>query len=129
MCPTSDVTIPYEIIIHIMSYLKYSELPKLENGRHIFYKLTSRIYTPLSYKKGAYNNICDMCFYCGNSVTYEYNINLCKCSEVMKDLGLDFTYPSICFGCTQKVSRGEQIRFRCKLCGETSTHLGISFCS
>jgi len=121
--------LPYEVIMNIMSYLNYSDIVKFENGRHIFYKITSHIYAPHAYKAGAFNNLSNMCFYCPSPIQQHYNVNICRCNIIMKDLKLDFNFPSVCFKCTKEITRGHQERIMCKLCGNKSIHVGITFCS
>ncbi len=126
---TQNIIIPFEIKIYIFEFLTYKDIAKLDHGRIIFYKLSKHIYVPQKYKYGAFNNMLNKCFYCPTDLGCNYNINLCDCISIMKDLDLEFKFPSVCFKCTKTTKRGEQSRIMCKCCGKYTIHLGLDICS
>jgi ribosomal protein L32 len=122
---TSYYYLPDEIKRHILSFIPYAEIARIVGNRNVFYDAIKNITVPICYKMGAYNNINDMCFYCPTHIGSNYNINMCRCRSALIPLKVGFGYPSVCTGCTRKISRGEQMRALCRCCGKQSMHIGI----
>ena len=114
--------------IHVCKFLNYHEISKFDKSRNTFCKFMSEHKLSNKVIYGLYNNYYKKCFYCPNDLSNNCNINLCSCFNIPENNTFS-SYPYTCTNCTSYINRGNQIKKICKLCGQYSIHLGISFLS
>ena len=126
------MTIPNEVFLHIMGYLKFVEVKKLTHTQDEFHfmlkKLNPSLFEiPRKISDGIYYNLSYECFDCGISLDDVYILNMCLPSSSIY-VQCNDSYPMISEDCIhhKKLKTGEQVSIFCKICNKDAIHLCVS---